>query len=394
MTLPLLTLVLMVKNEARSIRNVIESIRPAVDCVDLLDTGSTDETQRIARETCERLRVPLHLHEEPFIDYATSRNRALMLAARHAVFGIQVSGDEISVNPEALRAFCEKRRDATGIGSNLYMVCVDVGAGTLYSTRLVRLASAWRWKNRIHEYMANLDNPEDRPTELLKGSLFSIQHRDTDPVRKKIRLYNDLRILQEDHAADPNDARSVLYIAQTLAGLELFEDAIRYYVKRSTMGDWEEERYIAMYRAGLCAWKLNKPWPEIQDYMLTATVIRPSRAEALTRLAEFCWERKDFARAFFYAHRATMIPFPETDCFGVEPDVYEIRALNMVHLTGLLLGELDIGERATRLLIERAPEEPAFPHNLQRYLDMKAARTTDGPARAERTPIVPVAGLP
>lgn len=388
---PLLSLLLMVKNEARSIERVIESVCPAVDCVDMLDTGSTDETISLARSACERLGLPFRLYQEPFLGYASSRNRLLTLASPYAVFGIQISGDEISEGPEALRAFCEKRKNATGIGSNLYMVRVDVGSGvgTLYATRLVRLGSPWMWKGAIHEYMVNEINPEDRPTELLKGSLFTIHHRETDPARKRARIYSDLKVLQEELEANPDDTRATFYLAQTLSSLGLFEDAIRCYVKRAGMGDWEEERYMSMYRAGLCAWHVKRPWIEIQDYLITATVMRPSRAEALVRLAEFCWERKDFQRAFFYAHRASMIPFPETDCFGVEPEAYLYRALNIVHLCGLFLGEVDIGMRATELLLERVPEDRvAFENNLKRYQELKQLRAQSEAARVERTPLI------
>ena len=47
---PLLSLVMIVKNEASNIAALIDSVRPYVDTYSILDTGSTDDTVRIIRE--------------------------------------------------------------------------------------------------------------------------------------------------------------------------------------------------------------------------------------------------------------------------------------------------------------------------------------------------------
>src|SRR6185436_6221997 len=72
---PLLGLVMIVKDEATRINAVLASYRPYIDAWTILDTGSTDGTQDLVKRALEG--IPGRLFEEPFVDFAASRNRAL-----------------------------------------------------------------------------------------------------------------------------------------------------------------------------------------------------------------------------------------------------------------------------------------------------------------------------
>ena len=93
MSTPLLSLVMIVKDEATSLRRTLESVRGAADRALILDTGSTDGTQALARQLFVEV-LPGELHEEPFVDFATTRNRSLELCAGQSVFALILSGDE------------------------------------------------------------------------------------------------------------------------------------------------------------------------------------------------------------------------------------------------------------------------------------------------------------
>ena len=79
----LLGAVIIVKNEAKAIGKTLQSLVDAgVDAVTVIDTGSTDGT------LAEVHRFPLGTmklvsSEEPFTDYADTRNRALVFAAKN-----------------------------------------------------------------------------------------------------------------------------------------------------------------------------------------------------------------------------------------------------------------------------------------------------------------------
>ncbi|CAJ1446469.1 unnamed protein product [Effrenium voratum] len=110
----LLALVMIVKNEARRIRETLMSVLEAADLAVILDTGSTDGTQRILREAASAHGLRLELHSGPFEDFAAARNRALRLAGAQAEFLLMLSGDETLVHPKELRTFARQHADFCG----------------------------------------------------------------------------------------------------------------------------------------------------------------------------------------------------------------------------------------------------------------------------------------
>lgn len=367
----LITLVLLMKNEAKSIESLIRSAAPAIDSVDLLDTGSTDGTLRIARETCYSLKIPFRIYEEQFVDFAANRNNAFKHAAPHAVFALQLSGDELVVGAEHLRFLCEAEVDKKERGHNCFAMEIDYGNFVDKSLRIVRLDSDWKWIGETHEY---LGSETDFAGPTIPRSQSYIKHDLGDPEARRSRQYLDLKILAEKHREDPQNSRTVFYLARTLQSLGFYADAIRFYVARAEMGGWEEEKYVALYQAGRCAKSAGRPWTEVQDLLLRATEKRPTRAEALVALAEYCYERNEHALTFMYAARAASLRLPEYDGLNVHKEVYDWRALNLVHLSGFKAGELDLGLAATRILIEKFPEEKGFQKNLQIYVALIEAR--------------------
>lgn len=68
----------MVKNEAEILPRFLKSVPKETREVTLCDTGSTDDTLRIAREWSEWSGIPLHIaHAGPFDNFASSRNRCV-----------------------------------------------------------------------------------------------------------------------------------------------------------------------------------------------------------------------------------------------------------------------------------------------------------------------------
>jgi len=152
---PLLGLVMMVKDEAHTLsQNTLIQLKGYIDAYFILDTGSTDGTQELIRKTLEG--VEGYILEEPFIDYGTSRNRALEFAQFHSrspVFSLMLSADETVFNAYSLRKFAEEREHKNGHGEEAYPIPVDVGS-RFDSYRLSRTDAGWRYVGRVHEYLA------------------------------------------------------------------------------------------------------------------------------------------------------------------------------------------------------------------------------------------------
>ena len=70
-------LCMIVKNEAHIIRRCIESVRPLVDYVLLVDTGSQDQTQDVVRAFLAESNLRGEVSSEPWRDWTNSRTVAM-----------------------------------------------------------------------------------------------------------------------------------------------------------------------------------------------------------------------------------------------------------------------------------------------------------------------------
>ncbi|MCC6559288.1 MAG: glycosyltransferase [Polyangiaceae bacterium] len=360
---PLLTLVMIVKNEARSIRATIASARPHVDRYLILDTGSTDGTQALIREAFEG--TPGAVAEEPFVDFGTSRNRALELAGAEAVFTLMLSGDETLHHGEALRAFCERHRDAEGPEHGAYYVKILFGATHYDSARLARADHGWRYVGVTHEVLAKDGVPP--PTLRVPDAhiLHDLSHRDAASSRRRWEL--DLELLTEEAKRRPADTRTRFYLAQTLECLGDMEAAHAAYQERIEMGGWREEVYESMFRLGRVAQALGRPWPECQQRYLEAHAHSPERAEPLFAIAWHYYEQKSWPLTYLFAARGAQIPYPEGATLFVDAEVYRTKLLDLVGTAAYYVGEREAGEAAIRKALARSPGDPRLLRNLSFY---------------------------
>src|SRR5207244_5524724 len=181
---------MIVRNEARRIVEVLTSYRPHIDAWTILDTGSTDGTQDLIRG--ELAGIPGALHEEPFVDFSTSRNRALELHGTATVFSIMPNGDVLQGGSE-LRAFLETyKNDHSGADR------VRVAPGHYYHPLVMRTGHGWRYKWRTHECaMGPSVGPQIPGVTVLRD-----RGNRTDAEWRQ-RWERDLVLLNQDRTDDP-----------------------------------------------------------------------------------------------------------------------------------------------------------------------------------------------
>lgn len=406
---PLLTLCMMVKDEAHTIARTLRSAKPHVDRWCILDTGSTDATCGIVLS--EMREIPGTLLRGGFVDFARTRNRLLEEAINPALGGavseflLLLDADDILEGGEALRAFLREMARQYPANERLAHVCTPCiacgghngkhelgcaliaeqaqreafylsmrqGSCAWQSARVVRADAGWRYVGAVHELLCHPERPA--PSITIPG--VRILH-DPPPVsqdRSVARWHRDLVLLEKDIDADPTNARAVYYYALTLMRLGRRTKAIEAFERRLTLGGFWQERYDSAYeRARLMGDALDRAG--FVHGMLEAHAIDPRRAEPLAALARHYLTRNPpaFGPAFVFAHRAFHLSAQVPDgALFLHADVYEWEAAHLCAWAAWYVGEHDIGERAARVAVERGPEHmrDRLAANLRFYTERK-----------------------
>lgn len=225
MSRPLICLTMILKDEAHCIQKTLNSVKSFVDCWAIIDTGSTDGTQEIVRGAMGD--VPGELREEPFVDFATSRNKALQLAKQISsdctqensipVFTLMLSADETFNGGPELRAFLELQRNSN---DGAYSIVMLSEHSRWSYPRVLRTDADWTYVGEVHEVPIG-------PIGETQGTVIpgvTVSHEATDPERRTKRMQEfDLPLLTrmvEDEARSLTErAQAVWFLAQTYDGL-------------------------------------------------------------------------------------------------------------------------------------------------------------------------------
>lgn len=312
---PLLALVMIVKDEAKSIRKVLECVRPHVDRWTILDTGSTDATKTIIHEVLDGL--PGTLFEEPFVDYATSRNRVLDLEAansQHAEFTLMVSGDEYLRGGEKLREHLDPHRSSK---VNCHFVRVMLDDTTLLSPRVLRVGSAWRYEGIVHEVPMNRAE-KDAPMAATREVL--LEHIVSDPERRYATIWEKhIPLLKAQVEENPEDVRALIFLAQSYESLFPFfssaervsyaMEAMALYLRRLAIdnGNEIERNFVKMQYLDDARIAGVYTDEELHKRATDLVAVDPHRPEPALLLAQSAVKIRPLLRVYELACRAAQV---------------------------------------------------------------------------------------
>lgn len=349
----LLGLVMIVRNEARRISDVLASYRSHIDAWTILDTGSTDGTQDLIRG--ELAGIPGTLYEEPFVDFATSRNRALELHGTSTVFSIMPNGDVLSGGAE-LVSFLEAHK-----GDHAGAYRVRIVPGHYYHPLVMRTGAGWRYKWRTHECAMGPNAGSQIPGVTVlrdRGSRTDAEWRQ--------RWERDLVLLNQDREADPSDPRPYFYLGQTHECLGQHAEALPFFEQRAKMGGYFDEVYEAKFRIAKMKDKLGRPWAEIQQAYLEAYAHDPRRAEPLYAISQYWYDKGIHSVSCLFSAVAAEMPKPPTDLF-LDEDVYTWKAADRAAISSFYAGHKQDGRDFAEQAVSYRPNDERLRANRAFY---------------------------
>lgn len=291
-----IALVTMTKNGRQRLPRLFESVLGFADKAIVLDTGSTDEMLDWLNE---QKFLPVEIWQKHFIDFSTSRNQLFEFAKGKADW-LLLLDDDMFLNFLIPR---DEIKQSLNVNKRAYMLKI-VTRLHYWTTRIVRGDLDWKYVGVTHEYLegGGPNNPR------LEG--VEIEHWFNHGLEKFER---DLRLLSADIARDPEDVRTIFYLANTLRDMGKTASAIRFYCMRANMGGWDEEVYQSMYEAARLA---NDP-----AAMAKAFGARPTRAEPAAWLALYYKKEGATEKATYWESVRAQIPMSD-DVLFVIPSAY------------------------------------------------------------------------
>ena len=263
--------VTIVKDEQPVIGRWLESVRPNVDKIVAVDTGSVDDTPALLTAAGATV-----LHQ-PWTDFSTARNQAL--AAAEADWVLMLDADmTIEMHPH-LREWLATDPDPAVDAWQVELHEQDIR----YRLPLLTRAGAdLRYEGTTHEALVCVG--KQRP---LLG--LSVTHH-VDGSNRADKHERDLELLARGVIV--GDPRSTYYAAQALRCLGNEQDAAELYERRAAMSNtWEEERWHAQYMAARLRKDVNG--------LVQAFQARPWRPEPLEWAARFSRENGPEADMLF-----------------------------------------------------------------------------------------------
>lgn len=260
-------LTMMVKDEAAAIERCCRSALPFIDRYVILDTGSTDRTKEIIRETLDG--IPGEIFDGEFVNFGVTRSVLMAHAnATHSEYLLLLDAD--------MQVVYEPGGRLPDLTAPVYEGRLKTGPIDYALPFLVRNDRAWRYDGVAHSYLAS-DTPWD--SEQLPGLRIIDGSHTTQE-----KILRDLELLSAEHTRNPLDARTAFYLAQTYYDLDMHAEAIAMYRLRAHLDGWDEETFYARYRLGslLCE---HVSFAAGAQELLAAWEMRPWRIEPLRVLA-------------------------------------------------------------------------------------------------------------
>jgi len=238
---------MIVKNEAKVIRRLLETVYRLIDKYCICDTGSTDNTMDIIREFFLEKGIDGEIFQEPFRDFGYNRSYSLK-KCDHSKFAdidyILLLDADMYLSGPALDDPDEFKR-TLGAHDVYYLL---QGSDRFYykNVRIVRPRKGYYYWGVTHEYVKTTENTTYGTIE--KNQLF-IQDIG-DGGSKTDKFERDIKLLNRGLEEIPNNDRYTFYLANSYRGAGQHEKAIEYYKRRIAIGGWQEEVWNSYLSAG------------------------------------------------------------------------------------------------------------------------------------------------
>lgn len=319
------TLCMIVKDEAHVIERCLSSVLPVIDYWVIVDTGSTDGTQQKIKDFFDRNGIKGELHQSTWTDFGVNRSEALAYAQKTGYdYSLMIDADEILVFDPGF----DPAQFKANLTCDLYNVWAIYGGTKYHRPQLTSNHKKFYYRGVLHEYVDCHDPIETRDfargftnTPIQDGN----RSKTPDKYAKDALVFENALASGKVEEKDFN--RYHFYLAQSYRDSQQWEKSLDAYLKRGSLGGWNEEVFYSYYQAGRIMEIMKKEFDEIIRMYFQAYQVAPWRAESLWAAARLCRNYCRWDQAYRFAKQALKIAYPEGALF-VGQGIYEWAVLD------------------------------------------------------------------
>ena len=394
MNKPLFSVVLIARNESKTLPHAIDSLKEFMargGDVNVLDTGSTDNTVEIAKSLGCRVKevgdvfrhiiteeeakaindrfiveneMPVVQPGEAYFDFAAARNAANAMADQDMVCTMDC--DEIITRIDIDKVDEYIRDGFTQFEYNFVFSHLPDGA------ELVKFIQSkfysrvkCNWVGIIHEMVTNLDNNNPSKIKLLEEHEFKLEHWQNEETNRT----GYLRGLAVDCFNNQEKDRNSHYFAREMWWNGRPWSAAKEFKRHIEMNRWPAEKAESMLFLADINGAMEKPEEQLY-WCHRALDTEPTRREPLIKLAQIHARKREWVPANFYATAALELPW--NPFYGTNVRFYTNEPHEILYLAKGWLGDLEGAKKHLLICLDYSRENPAYLRDTQFYFDYPA----------------------
>ncbi|WP_230876879.1 glycosyltransferase family 2 protein [Bacillus sp. SRB3LM] len=309
-----ISLCLIVKNEEHNLENCLLSVKGIPDEIIIVDTGSTDRTQEIAKKWTS------HVYSFEWIDdFSAARNASFQYATKDYIFWLDA--DDI-LEPEQsnkLKRLKESlSEDVDAVSMKYLMLHEDKKKVVSYTKRLrlVKRSKGFTWKGIVHEDLSIGDSYTCVNSDICVTHT-KVGNAHASPARRNIQIYE--RHLEKGYKLNISD---MYHYARECKVHKEYDKAIQYFEQCKEHPEISLENKMFIYhQLATCYVMMKQPEKELEFTLQSLALDVPYPAFSC-RMGEHFLRKGHVEAAIFWYKTAYMQPSPDRYAWSVAEQAY------------------------------------------------------------------------
>lgn len=319
---------MIVKNEETVLSRALSSIQEIADEIIIVDTGSTDNTKKIALNYTDKV-----YDFQWCDDFSKARNYSFSKAT--CQYCMWLDADDILLEEDKQKMLHLKKTLSldTSVVMMKYNTSFDKNGKpdfTYYRERLLRRCDGFQWESFIHEVIS--------PRGKVEYSDIAITHK-----KEKVGDSNrNLKIYQNHlNRGVQLSPREMYYYARELYYHKEYNLAITQFIKFLDMPlAWTENKISACQFIAYCYSELDDQHKAIVSLFNSFCFDTP-RAEICCDLGKYFFEMKNYYQAIYWYKIASKTPRSDNNGAFIQPDCYDFLPYLQLCLCYFQLGDIE-----------------------------------------------------